>query len=60
MRSITSNTSIAFGSETMRMSTGPASGFTNPEFSLPAGWWLMPTILGGAGIWVAVIMAVVG
>lgn len=27
------------------------------DFQLPNGWWLLPSILGGAGIWIATLTA---
>lgn len=29
-------------------------------FSLPSGWWLLPSVLGGAGIWVWGLMSLFG
>lgn len=33
-------------------------GEVAPEIRLPAGWWLVPAVLGGAAGWVALITAV--
>jgi hypothetical protein len=29
-----------------------------PEFRMPPGWWLLPSVIGGAAGWIMVISAV--
>lgn len=33
-------------------------GEVTPEFRLPAGWWLLPAVIGGAAGWFSLITAV--
>jgi hypothetical protein len=33
-------------------------GDVKPEFRLPAGWWLLPAVVGGAGSWVMLFSAI--
>jgi hypothetical protein len=41
------------------MTTLPITMEQSPEVEIrvPAGWWLLPSILAGAGIWVAGLTA---
>lgn len=60
MRSINTFPAGALGSnfEARRHVAGSATA--DVGFSLPSGWWLLPSVLGGAGIWVWGLMSIFG
>ncbi|ESW61968.1 MAG: hypothetical protein Q27BPR15_03765 [Rhodobacter sp. CACIA14H1] len=34
------------------------AGDTVPSFSLPAGWWILPSVMGGAAGWALLFKAI--